>query len=224
MNEYLIIVAGGTGTRINSDVPKQYLLLNNTPIIIHSINRFLSYNKSIRIICCVHKDYIKHAQDLMSEYFSAHKIIITEGGETRFHSVKNGLKLIQDNNSVVAIHDAARPLVSIGTIKRCFDSARNFNSGVPVIKMNESIRITEGEKNKSVDRNNYRIVQTPQCFSTNLLQQAFMVAYKEIFTDDATVFENAEHSITLVEGNSENTKITLPIDIAIAEVLLKNVE
>lgn len=224
MNEYLIIVAGGTGTRMNSDVPKQYLLLNKIPVIIHSINRFLLYNKNISVICCVHKDFIEHAKDLMQTYFPDNKITITEGGETRFHSVKNGLKLIHDDHSVVAIHDAARPLVSTDTIKRCFDATKKFNSGIPVVQMNESIRVIEGETNKAINRSDYRIVQTPQCFNTQLLQQAFTADYKETFTDDATVFENAGHAITLTAGNSENIKITLPTDIAIAEVLLNNIK
>jgi 2-C-methyl-D-erythritol 4-phosphate cytidylyltransferase len=221
MNEYVRIVAGGSGSRMNSDVPKQYMEANRVPIIVHTIKRFFEYSKSIQVICCVHANYSAYAEGLMQKYFPHTKIKIVLGGETRFNSVKNGLAVIKDVDSLVAVHDAARPLVSKETIERCFASAKEKNSGVPVIKVSESIRIVDGNNSRSINRDNYRIVQTPQCFKTEVLQKAFEVDYKNSFTDDATVFENAGHNVSLVEGNIENIKITLPSDILIAEALLK---
>jgi len=221
MNEYIIIVAGGAGTRMNSDVPKQFMEANKKPIIIHTINRFFEYNRKVQIICCVHSNYVDYAEGLMQKYFPNTKIKIVLGGETRFHSVKNGLTTITDDNSLVAIHDAARPLVSKETIERCFVSARENNSGIPIVKVSESIRSVDGNKSVAINRDNYRIVQTPQCFKTNMLQKAFEVEYKNSFTDDATVFENVGQVVNLVEGNIENIKITLPSDLLIAEALLK---
>ena len=221
MNQYVIIVAGGSGSRMNSDVPKQYIEANRVPIIVHTIKRFFEYDKNVHVICCVHANYSDYAEGLMQKYFPYKKIKIVLGGETRFHSVKNGLATISDDTSLVAIHDAARPLVSKETIKRCFISAQENNSGIPVVKVSESVRSIDGNKSAAINRDNYRIVQTPQCFNTDVLQKAFEVEFKNSFTDDATVFENAGHVVSLVDGNIENIKITLPSDILIAEALLK---
>jgi len=221
MNQYVIIVAGGSGSRMNSDVPKQYMEANRVPIIVHTIKRFFEYDKNVQVICCVHANYSDYAEGLMQKYFPYAKIKIVLGGETRFHSVKNGLAAISDDSSLVAVHDAARPLVSKETIKRCFVSAQKNNSGIPVIRVSESIRSVDENKSIAINRDNYRIVQTPQCFKTDVLQKAFEVEYNSSFTDDATVFENAGHVASLVEGNIENIKITLPSDILIAEALLK---
>ena len=222
MNEYVIIVAGGNGSRMNSDIPKQYLKINNKPILIHTIQRFYDYNSSIKVICCVHKNYIVEVSNMMSHYFSDKKIMITEGGETRFHSVKNGLNQINETEALVAIHDAARPLVSVVTIQKTFESAKNNGSGIPVVSVNESIRLIENNSSKAVNRNDYKIVQTPQCFKTGLIKNAFEVEYNHSFTDDATVFEYSGNKVNLTEGNSENIKITLPNDLVIAESLIKN--
>jgi 2-C-methyl-D-erythritol 4-phosphate cytidylyltransferase len=222
MNEYVIIVAGGSGSRMNSDIPKQYLMLFNKPILIHTIQRFYDYNSLIKVICCIHKNYIEEVSNMISHYFSDKKIMITEGGETRFHSVKNGLNQINERESLVAIHDAARPLVSVLTIQKAFESAKNYGSGIPVVSVNESIRLIENNSSKAVNRNDYKIVQTPQCFKTGLIKNTFEVEYNHSFTDDATVFEYSGNKVSLTEGNSENIKITLPNDLVIAESLIKN--
>ena len=222
MNEYVIIVAGGSGSRMNSAIPKQYLLLHNEPIIIHTIQKFYNYNPAIQVICCVHEDYLNEVKSMMQNYFPDKKIVVTKGGETRFHSVKNGLLQINDEQSLVAIHDAARPLVSVVTIQKAFESAKNNESGIPVISVNESIRLIENNNSKAVNRNDYKIVQTPQCFKTGLIKNAFEVEYNHSFTDDATVFEYSGNKVSLTEGNSENIKITLPNDLVIAESLIKN--
>jgi 2-C-methyl-D-erythritol 4-phosphate cytidylyltransferase len=222
MNEYVIIVAGGSGSRMNSSIPKQYLLLHNEPIIIHTIQKFYNYNPAIQVICCVHEDYLNEVKSMMQNYFPDKKIVVTKGVETRFHSVKNGLLQINDEQSLVAIHDAARPLVSVVTIQKAFESAKNNGSGIPVVSVNESIRLIENNNSKAVNRNDYKIVQTPQCFKTGLIKNAFEVEYNHSFTDDATVFEHAGHEVILTEGNPENIKITLPNDLIIAESLIKN--
>lgn len=221
MNEYVIIVAGGSGSRMNSNVPKQYMKIKDVPVIIHTIQKFYNYNPSIEVICCVHKDYINEVNELLNQFFPKNNWTVTEGGETRFHSVKNGLNKVINNHSIVAIHDAARPLVSVATIQKAMESAKKFGSGIPVVPVHESIRFVETNNSKAVNRNDYKIVQTPQCFKTSLLQQAFLSDYKESFTDDATVFEYVGNEVILTDGNSENIKITLPNDLMIAEYFLK---
>lgn len=220
--EYVIIVAGGSGSRMKSDIPKQYLIVNNKPIIVHTIEKFFNYNPSICIICCVHFDYYEMAESMLSKYFPGKKILITQGGETRFQSVKNGIKHIQEKNSIVAIHDAARPLVSIETIENAIESAKKCGSGIPVIEINESLRMIENNNtSKAVNRSDYKIVQTPQCFNTELIKKAFETEFKNSFTDDASVFENAGYNVNLTMGNPENIKITLPNDLIMASYLLK---
>ena len=220
MNEYAIIVAGGSGSRMNSNVPKQYLMIDNKPVIVHTIQRFYDYNSSITIICCVHNDYIHEVNELMAHYFPEKNWLVTEGGETRFHSVKNGLNELKDEHALVAIHDAARPLVSVSTIQKAMEAAKNHGSGIPVIPVNESLRVVEDLKSKAVNRNDYKIVQTPQCFQIPLIKRAFAVDYHDSFTDDATVFEYAGNEVRLTIGNPENIKITLANDLIVAEKLL----
>jgi 2-C-methyl-D-erythritol 4-phosphate cytidylyltransferase len=218
--KYIIIVAGGTGSRMNSELPKQFLLLKGKPIIIHTIEQFYRYDANITCIVVVHADYKLYLAETLQQ-FNLHHCNITEGGETRFHSVKNGLKLIENNEQgIVGIHDAARPLVSIETIGRCYELAAEKGCVVPVITINESLRVVEGSKNKAVNRAHYRVVQTPQCFKTELMQKAYDQDYNELFTDDASVLEQGGHTIYLTEGNAENIKITQPQDLRLAELYL----
>jgi 2-C-methyl-D-erythritol 4-phosphate cytidylyltransferase len=151
--------------------------------------------------------------DLIQLYFSSYQIKIVGGGATRFQSVKNGLTLIEYLSAVVAIHDAARPYVSIETIERCYKTAEQLGNAVPVIQVNESLRQVNGNINKAVNRNQFKIVQTPQCFKAELLQKAFLQTESDLFTDDASVVESYGISINLVEGNPENIKITTPADL-----------
>lgn len=217
--EYLILVAGGSGSRMNSSLPKQFLQLNGTEIITHVIKRFRSYRNDLPIVIAVHKDHL----DLMKNIIEANKFLhvqICEGGDTRFQSVKNALSKIGSVTGIVGIHDAARPLVSLQTIKNCFETAALKGNAIPAIASGESLRYIDDEGSKAVPRVNYRIIQTPQCFNILQLQKAFEVNYSDNFTDDATVFEAAGHSIELVEGNPENIKITLPKDLITAKALL----
>ncbi|MBK9285711.1 MAG: 2-C-methyl-D-erythritol 4-phosphate cytidylyltransferase [Sphingobacteriaceae bacterium] len=222
MNNYLIIVAGGTGNRMNNTIPKQFIQLNGKEIILYSIEKFRLYQKQIPIIIAVHKEYLEWMQQLLTKH-KLENIEICEGGETRFHSVKKALRLLKDKSGIVGIHDAARPFVSVSTIHRCFDMASKKLNAVPSIPVGESLRVIENNKNKAVPRNQYSIIQTPQCFDISKIQKAYEVNYNENFTDDASVYETAGESIYLVEGNSENIKITHPNDLIIAQAYL-NVE
>jgi 2-C-methyl-D-erythritol 4-phosphate cytidylyltransferase len=216
----VIIVAGGTGTRMQSTVPKQFIEIKGTPILIHTIQKFIDFDEFINVIVCVHKDYVSDAQFMLAEYFPEKNISIVLGGETRFHSVKNGLNTIANKNDVVGIHDAARPFVSVDTIKRCFETAAIKGNAIPVFSVNESMRMVANGINKAVSRDDYKIVQTPQCFIVSKIKEAFDQPYSPFFTDDATVLERMDEEIFLVEGNSENIKIKNPNDIKWAELYL----
>lgn len=216
----VVIVAGGTGTRMKSDMPKQFLELNGLPIIIHTIQKFLDYNPKIDVIVVVHKDYLDYLRSLLSQHLPAANIRITEGGATRFDSVHRGLSLITNSEALVAIHDAARPLVSTQTIRTCFDEASSVGNAVPVIALTESLRQFTDHGNKAVDREAYKIVQTPQCFRFTEIFAAFANGFQSTFTDDATVLEASGKKINLVPGNPENIKITNPQDLHLASFLL----
>ena len=215
-----IIVAGGTGTRMGALVPKQFLTLNNVPILIHTLNAFHNFDSNMILIVVMHEESISEWTKI-AKMHSAPKHEIVKGGKERFFSVKNGLKLIPDNINQVAIHDAVRPLVSIDTLNNCFSALEHHSAVVPVIAVNDSLRKISDLKNQSVDRTLFKRVQTPQCFWNNTIQEAYNTPYKEIFTDDASVVEANNIEIHLVNGNLENIKITTPIDILVGEALLK---
>ncbi|MDD4144635.1 MAG: 2-C-methyl-D-erythritol 4-phosphate cytidylyltransferase [Prolixibacteraceae bacterium] len=221
MNKYALIVAGGTGSRMNSDIPKQFLELNGLPVLMHTIDAFHSYDKNIGLILTLPEKLSKRWEELCERYHFkiAHKI--ASGGQTRFHSVKNGLSLI-DSEGIVFIHDGVRPLISRNTIEHCYETAVKKGNALPVIPLSESVReISEGN-NKSADRNRFFLVQTPQTFRVSLIKNAYQKEYSENFTDDATVLESCGTPVNLVEGNRQNIKITYPEDLIVAEALLKN--
>jgi 2-C-methyl-D-erythritol 4-phosphate cytidylyltransferase len=220
-DQYVIIVAGGIGSRMKSDRPKQFIDIHGIPIIIRTIRSFLNYNPSIHIIICIHKNYKAYLEGLIEKFnLKSADIQVTTGGESRFDSVKNGLLLITDENAIVGIHDAARPFVSLQTITTCFETAQAKGSAVPCISVNESMRKISNNINNSVNRNEYKIIQTPQCFLVSKIKRAFEQEYTPAYTDDATVLESTGEKITLVEGNEENIKITSPHDLLIAEALV----
>jgi len=220
VQQYVIIVAGGVGSRIKSDRPKQFLELKSVPVIVRTIRAFLAYNSGIKIIVSVHRNYKAHLEGLIEKFgLSAADIKITLGGDTRFASVKNGLALVENLGSVVGIHDAARPFVSVKTIANCYETAAVKGNAVPCVPVNESMRKISNNVNNSVNRNEFKIIQTPQCFFTPLIKKAFEAEYSPLFTDDATVLEAAGETIVLVEGNEENIKITSPHDLIIANAL-----
>ena len=220
MQQYVIIVAGGIGTRMKTDRPKQFLELNGEPIIIRTIRCFLNFNPSIENIVSVHKNYKTHLEGLIEKFnLKEVNIKITFGGETRFASVKNGLQLIEGNEGVVGIHDSARPLVSQETIVNCYETAQQKGNAIPCIAVNDSLRKISNNVNNSVNRNEFKIVQTPQCFLVSKIKKAFEQDYNPSFTDDATVLESTGEKIILVEGNEENFKITSPADLLKAGAL-----
>lgn len=221
MEKYVIIVAGGSGTRMKSDVPKQFMLLAGKPVLIHTIQRFVSAIPELRIILVLPSRLNTEWKSLCEKYGLDHPHHLVEGGETRFHSVKNGLTHVPEN-CVIGVHDAARPLVSIPTISKAFVEAMNKGNASPAIPMTESIREVNENGNKAIDRKTVQIIQTPQCFLSNTLKKAFLQEYSDKFTDDASVVEAMGEKINLIEGNLENIKITSPQDLIIAEALMKD--
>ncbi|MGC8803602.1 MAG: 2-C-methyl-D-erythritol 4-phosphate cytidylyltransferase [Bacteroidales bacterium] len=219
MQKYAIIVAGGTGKRFGSQVPKQFLTLRGQPILYHTLKAFYEYDKNIRLVVTLPTDYIDLWESLIMEY----KIDIPHqkirGGETRFHSVLSGLSALE-GEGLVAVHDAVRPLVSHVTLQRCFETAAHMGNAVPVVTPVDSLRKLDVDKSYAVDRNAYVLIQTPQVFDLAALKQAYQQSYIPEFTDDASVYEKAGHRIILVEGNRENIKITTKNDLLMAEALL----
>jgi 2-C-methyl-D-erythritol 4-phosphate cytidylyltransferase len=222
MKKYAIIVAGGKGIRMGKDIPKQFLQLKGKPILMHSIERFISYDATIEIIVVLPFSEINYWMDLCHKFdFGVnHKVVI--GGDQRFISVRNGLSLITESNSLVAIHDGVRPLVSCETIARCFNVAQEKGNAIPAIGVVDSVRIQNDAGNEVINRDLLQLIQTPQTFRAKLIIEAFNQSWHVGFTDDATVFEGLGHKINLVEGNKENIKITNAIDLIIAEAMIKN--
>ncbi len=219
MNKYVIIVAGGQGKRMQKDIPKQFILLKGRIILMRTIEVFYRYDKDLNIIVVLPENQVNQWSILCNRYSFAVPHTITTGGETRFHSVQNGLKYI-DSDSLTAIHDGVRPLVNIQTIHNCYTGAWHNKSAIPVIRLFDSVRMLDRNKNRQVDRKKLRIIQTPQTFNSSILLDSFDQEYETSFTDDASVIEKKGYNVHLVEGNRENIKITLPEDIAFAEALL----
>jgi len=219
MKNFAIIVAGGMGERMKSEIPKQFLVIGQHPILMHSISAFYEFDKYIEIIIVLPEDQITYWQQLCSEHSFNIKHKIVKSGETRFHSVKNAIELVEDEG-IVAVHDGVRPLVSQNTIKRCFDTVTKLGNAIPFINIPDSIREVENNRNKPVDRLKYKLIQTPQVFFTKVIKKAYQQEYIPEFTDDASVVETLGESINLVEGNRENIKITSQVDILIADTLI----
>lgn len=220
MKKYCIIVAGGSGTRMNNAVPKQFLELLGKPVLMHTIEKFVAAIPDIHIVLVLSAAYTPQWEQLCKKHNFKIPFELTAGGETRFHSVKNGLALVPEN-AVVGIHDAARPLVSVKTILSAFETAEKTGNASPAVSINESMREMNSNGNKAVDRSTYFIVQTPQCFQSSLIKKAFLQEYCPAFTDDASVLESMGEKINLVEGNRENIKITTPQDLIVAEALMR---
>ena len=217
--DYIIIVAGGKGLRMGSDIPKQFLPIGGEPVLMRTLERFRAYSPALQIILVLPKAQQAYWQQLCEEYHFEVDYLLADGGETRFHSVQHGLALIPDDaQGVVGVHDGVRPFPSIDVIRNCYETARKTKAVIPVVPVVETLRhVCEGTK----PRSDYRLVQTPQCFDIQLLKAANRQPYNDGFTDDASVVEAFGHTITLVEGNRENIKITTPYDLKIAEVLIE---
>ena len=219
--DYIIIVAGGKGLRMGSDIPKQFLPIGGKPVLMRTLERFRQYSPSLQIILVLPKAQQEYWQKLCKEYAFDIDCQLADGGETRFHSVQNGLAKIPDNaQGVVGVHDGVRPFPSIDVIRNCYETAREKKAVIPVIPVVETVRHLKGDTSVTVPRNDYRLVQTPQTFDIQLLKAANRQPYNDSFTDDASVVEAFGFNITLVEGNRENIKITTPYDLKIAEVLI----
>lgn len=216
-----MIVAGGKGLRMGASIPKQFLPVNGLPILMLTIKRFREYDGSLRIILVLPKEQHEYWNELCKNYHFTDAYAVVEGGETRFHSVRNGLAAIPDDaEGVVGIHDGVRPFPSVEVIRACYETARTAKAVIPVVPVVETVRhIVAGGKTETVDRADYRLVQTPQTFDIQLLKQAYAQPYRDCFTDDASVVESAGHEVTLIEGNRENIKITTPFDLRIARIL-----
>ncbi len=219
--DYIIIVAGGKGLRMGSDIPKQFLPIGGKPVLMRTLERFRQYSPYLQIILVLPKAQQDYWQKLCKEYAFDIDYQLADGGETRFHSVQNGLAKIPDNaQGVVGVHDGVRPFPSIDVIRNCYETAREKKAVIPVIPVVETVRHLKGDTSVTVPRNDYRLVQTPQTFDIQLLKAANRQPYNDGFTDDASVVEAFGFNITLVEGNRENIKITTPYDLKIAEVLI----
>ena len=220
MKRAVVIVAGGSGSRMGAKVPKQFLLLAGRPILMTTIDRFHSFDHTMQIIVVLPESQIDYWQGLCVDYQFVinHKII--KGGNSRFQSVANGLAAISDDVQLVAVHDGVRPLVNQNTIYQCFMSAAADGAAIPVVPAVESVRWVEDGASKALNRANIRLVQTPQVFRREVIIASYMQPYVDSFTDDASVAEAAGYAITLVEGNRENIKITTPDDLIFAEALM----
>lgn len=219
MMKYAVIVAGGSGSRMNSTVPKQFLLLKGKPLLYYTLKTFLESYEDLHIILVLPEEHIAAGQEIIDAFFSYSRIQITVGGRTRFHSVKNGLSLISEE-SIVFVHDAVRCLLSKALIHRCYESVLAYGSAVPVIDCKDSVRIITDDGNDALDRQLVKLVQTPQVFYSKILLPAFNIDYKDKFTDEATVVEAYGLKVHLVEGEDNNLKITRPVDLLIAESVM----
>ena len=220
--DYVIIVAGGKGLRMGSDIPKQFLPIAGKPVLMRTLERFREYSADLQIILVLPEAQQDYWQELCRQYGFQVEYQLANGGQTRFHSVQNGLALVPDDaEGVVGVHDGVRPFPSIEVIRNCYATARTAKAVIPVIPVVETVRHLEGKGSVTVPRGDYRLVQTPQTFDIQLLKAANRQPYNDGFTDDASVVESYGHEITLVEGNRENIKITTPYDIVVAEALCK---
>lgn len=220
MTQYVLIVAGGKGLRMGADLPKQFLPIGGKPVLMHTIDAFYAYDRDMRIILVLPHDQQAFWLDLCRKHRFDRPLQITDGGETRFHSVKNGLALVEAP-ALVGVHDGVRPFVSPEVIGRCYAEALQKRAVVPCIGVVETVRHLQDGRSVTVPRDEYRLVQTPQVFDTALLKQAYEQPYVSQFTDDASVVEAMGVSVSLVEGNRENIKITTPFDLKIASALLE---
>ena len=219
MKKYAVIVAGGYGNRMNSSIPKQFILIKNKPVLFYAIDVFLKSYDDLHIILVLPEEHISKGQEIIDAWFDNTRITICAGGRTRFHSVQNGLQLINEE-SIIFVHDGVRCLLTNQLIERCYLQAEKTGSAIPVISSKDSIRLVTEDGNVPLNRENVMLVQTPQTFHSKILLPAFKIDYKDKFTDEATVVEAYGLKVNLIEGEINNIKITTPADIVLAENLL----
>ena len=218
MKKYIIIVAGGKGLRMGGDIPKQFLPVCGKPVLMRTLEAFHAYDASMRLILVLPVSQQAYWKQLCEEYQFELVHEIANGGETRFHSVKNGLALVKEDG-LVGVHDGVRPFVSQEVISRCYEEAVSLKAVIPVIGVVETVRHLTEEGSETVPRDQYKLVQTPQVFDVALLRRAYQQEYTDLFTDDASVVEALGEKVYLVEGNRENIKLTTPFDLKLAELL-----
>lgn len=218
MSISVIITAGGVGKRMGASVPKQFIPINDKPILMYTLARFYQYDPQIQLILTLPEGWVHYWENLLIEndFKIPHRIIT--GGAERFDSVRNALEYC--SGKYIAIHDGVRPLVSRDTLDRCFHAVRSKKAVIPVISVLESMRMVHGSGSKVVDREQFLLVQTPQCFDADLIKEAYQMTSDSSFTDDASVLESMGHRVHTVEGNRENIKITTSFDVQIAQYLL----
>ncbi len=220
MKKYAVIVAGGAGQRMESDIPKQFLLLKGKPLLQYTLQTFLQTYTDLKIILVLPAVHIKAGEEMVFKMNAEESVQITAGGETRFHSVQNGLDTIKDR-SVIFVHDGVRCLVTRQLIVDCYHQALERGSAIPAVVPTDSLRLEQDGNNQIIDRNKVRIIQTPQTFISDILLPAFTQPYQASFTDEATVVEAAGNKVYLINGDYDNLKITRPIDLLIAEKILE---
>lgn len=219
--KYAIIVAAGNGQRMGTELPKQFLMLNGKPLLYYGLDTFLKAYPDLKIKLVLPEAYMGIGQEIIDAFFNYNRIQLVVGGRTRFHSVQNGLALIEEE-SIVLVHDAVRCLLSEDLIHRCTEAVYQFGSAVPVIDCKDSVRMVFENGNESIERSKIKLVQTPQAFYSKILKPAFQIDFKEQFTDEASVIEAFGLKVHLIPGETQNIKITLPIDLAVAEKILEN--
>lgn len=217
--DYVVIVAGGKGTRMGSDLPKQFLSVAGQPVLMHTIRRFREYSGQLGIIVVLPHEQQDFWRELCEKHHFEVEHTVVDGGETRYHSSKNGLDAIPLEDGVVAFHDGVRPFVSVEVISRCYETARKTGAAIPVMPVTDTLRLVDCYGSRNVMRTNYRAVQTPQAFGIELAKDSFSLPWQEHFTDDASVVEAAGFGVTMVEGCRENIKLTTPFDLKVAEVI-----
>lgn len=220
MDKYAIIVAGGKGVRMGNAMPKQFLPLGGKPVLYHTLKAFRDAYRDIKLVLVLPKEHLSYAQMVLKAFEERIDISLLTGGQTRFHSVQNGLKAVS-GKSVIFVHDGVRPLVSPGLIRACYEQAVEKGSAIPAIPVADSLRIIGSAGSEPVDRQNIRCIQTPQTFRSEILLPAFEQKYREEFTDEATVVEEYGGEVQLIEGEKSNIKLTTPADMDMAEAWLK---
>lgn len=220
MKSVVVIVAGGTGSRMGGGTPKQFLELKGRPVLVHAVEAFTAALPDIEVIVVLPASHLEEGGDILARHLPGTGVLLAEGGETRFHSVRNGLSLVKEL-SVIFVHDAARCLVTPDLILRCHRQALEMGSAVPVVPVRDSMRMMEGEGHSVVDRERLRAVQTPQTFRSDILLPAFAQPWRAEFTDEATVVEAYGLPVELLEGEADNIKVTYPVDLVVAAQVLE---
>ena len=222
MKKIALIVAGGNGSRMKTDIPKQFLLLKNKPVLYYSLKSFLDAYDDMEVILVLPQEHIGKGQEIIDGYFDASKFRITAGGRTRFHSVQNGLSLIKGEEAIIFVHDGVRCLLTVDLIKKCYEAALESGTAIPAISSRDSVRMIINNGNKILDRNKIRLIQTPQTFHSKILLPAYSIDYKDKFTDEASVVEAFGLKVNLIDGETNNIKITTLAALFFAEFLLGN--